>query len=146
MFSWDPAGFNYQAPGFGFLMRWDGHADWSGQQQPDWGWYPTGGGPFYRFALDGSGALDLTDFDQMSRRTSSVDIQLGVTYIVKAQVESVSPTYSTYRVKIWEAGQSEPAGWTIVEDDPTDVPSGSLLLIAHFADVAFGNVVIRPLP
>ena len=42
-------------------------------------------------------------------------------------------------------GLPEPADWELVDTEPADVPSGCVLLIAHFTDVSFGNVVIEPL-
>jgi hypothetical protein len=48
-------------------------------------------------------------------------------------------------MKVWVDGSPEPADWEIVGTDPVDVPSGSVLLLAHFTDVSFGNVVVNPL-
>ena len=48
-------------------------------------------------------------------------------------------------MKVWAQGSSEPLGWELADVDSTDVPGGCLLLIAHFTDVSFGNVLVSPL-
>jgi hypothetical protein len=48
-------------------------------------------------------------------------------------------------MKVWVDGSPEPADWEIVGTDTNDVSGGSVLLLAHFTDVSFGNVVVTPL-
>jgi hypothetical protein len=46
---------------------------------------------------------------------------------------------------VWAATQPEPAGWQrVITEDATDLPSGSLLLLAHHVDATFGNVTVSP--
>jgi len=136
------------APGVGVMLKWPGHSDWTGDQQPNWGYYPGGGGGWVEFAPDGTGALRLDDFapggvfrgDPLSRV-----IAIGTRYMWKVRVESQAGGSALYRMKLWVDGSPEPADWEIVGTDTNDVPSGSVLLLAHFTDVSFGNVVVNPL-
>jgi hypothetical protein len=145
----DPAGFEgvNGAPGVGVILRWTGHFDWNGFQ-PTYGYYPTGGGGWVEFAANGDGALRLDDFtpgglyrfDPLQRV-----IAIGTRYIWKIRVESQQGSSTLYQMKVWVDGSPEPATWEVVSTDSSDVAGGSLLLIAHFADVSFGNVVLNPL-
>ncbi len=62
---------------------------------------------------------------------------------MKLHVQSLQPSTTRYRVKIWEADQPEPKGWAVeYEEEPDDVASGGALLLAHYSDVTFGNVSV----
>jgi hypothetical protein len=143
----DPAGFEgiNGAPAVGVMMKWPGHSDWTGNQQPNYGYYPTGGAAWYNYNLDGTGRLLLTDFQSLYRReTISRSLLNEVTYFFKVRVETVIAG-AKYSIKVWESAQQEPAEWDIVDVDTNDVDGGSLLLIAHFVDVSFGNITIQPI-
>jgi len=145
----DTAGFGgvNTAPAAGVLLRWPGHTNWTGDQQPSWGYYPLGGGAWVAFASDGTGELRLEDFTPggVSERDPESAILLDTTYIWKVRVTSQADGSSLYQVKTWVDGAPEPADWQIADSEADDVPGGSVVLIAHFADVRFGNVVIAPL-
>ena len=70
--------------------------------------------------------------------------QLGTTYMFKARaVTGASGT--TYSVKTWPQGASEPSAWTVsfTQSGPT---SGSVALIAQLQlDATFGTATVRPL-
>ncbi len=116
--------------------------------QPTYGWYPAGGGGWVRFDRDGSGVLKLDDFapggvsaeDPLQRV-----IAIGTTYIWKLRVESEPDGSALYRLKAWVEGSPEPADWELVDTEAADVPGGCVLLIAHFTDVSFGNLLVEPL-
>jgi hypothetical protein len=45
-------------------------------------------------------------------------------------------------VKLWPAQQPEPGSWDLRRYESDDLAAGSALLIAHHADVTFGNVSV----
>jgi hypothetical protein len=99
------------------------------------------------FAADGTGELRLDDFGPggvFKRDTQSV-IAIGTTYIWKVRAQSQPDGSTLYQIKTWPAGTSEPVDWQLAEAEAGDVPGGSVLLLAHFTDVSFGNVVVTPL-
>ncbi|NER83217.1 MAG: PKD domain-containing protein [Leptolyngbya sp. SIO1D8] len=69
-----------------------------------------------------------------------------VTYIFKARIETVD-TGTDFRMKIWDAAQSEPAEWTLetVDTDFKGLEKGSALFVAHHVDVSFGDFTVVPL-
>jgi uncharacterized repeat protein (TIGR02543 family) len=85
--------------------------------------------------------LHLLDNDVM-RGEVALDLDPYARHIIKMRSEYISPTVNQVSVKIWEDGTAEP-DWQLTDDfDPVD---GSVMLIAHQADVTFGNVEITPL-
>jgi hypothetical protein len=145
----DPSGFGgvNGSPGVGVFLRWSGHFDWNGFQ-PTYGYYPIGGGGWVEFAANGNGSLRLDDFtpgglfrfDPFQRVVS-----IGTRYIWKIRVESLAGNSTRYSMKMWVDGAPEPSSWEIVSDDTSDLPGGSVLLAAHFADVSFGDITIDPI-
>lgn len=87
--------------------------------------------------------LELKD-DELSRGEITVPMQTGVTYVLKVRSETTAPGVSHVGVKYWQQGTPEPSNW-MLSDDFASHP-GSVLLIAHMADVTFGNAIIDPLP
>jgi hypothetical protein len=127
--------------GVGFLFRWEGHSDdpvagW----QPKTGWLPYGGLCWYRpdwLLLMGNAEATL---DAVERTLS-----LGVTYMFKARVKTIPGVGGKYSFKVWEQGQPEPPEWEMTgQEELTDPQFGSILLLAHYADVSFGTVTIEP--
>jgi hypothetical protein len=70
---------------------------------------------------------------------------IGTRYVWKVRVQTQQDGSALYRMKVWADGSPEPADWELAGTDTIDVPGGCLVLIAHFTDVSFGNVVVRPL-
>lgn len=144
--SFDPKGFegiNYK-PAVGFLLRWRGHYDWDGSQ-PRWGYRPVGGGPWYEFRESGTGDLYLTDFLKLSRRhPANPQTLLGVPHFWKARVQTIPGRGSFYSFKLWPQGTIEPAAWQVTGLDQDDLADGSLLLVAHYVDASFGDVMVIP--
>ncbi|MDZ7767127.1 MAG: hypothetical protein U5K00_22395 [Melioribacteraceae bacterium] len=64
-------------------------------------------------------------------------------YLLKAKSEDIGGGTSRFSVKIWEEGTTEPASYMIASDIPDR--DGSVLLIAHKADVTWGTIDIQPL-
>jgi hypothetical protein len=70
----------------------------------------------------------------------------GRTYLYKVSISSnPSPDQpATYRFKVWNAGKPEPAGWDFeAQGRPGEPRNGSIILLAHHADVSFGNVTVN---
>jgi hypothetical protein len=132
------------APGVGILVRWAGHAD--DTKQPHYapllgalGWYryyPTQPVPWL--------AILGMDNENLAVDPNRV-LNLGVPYIFKMRIETIGAD-TRYRLKVWRAADSEPAGWDLegYGNDPART-RGSILLLAHRADATFGSVTITPL-
>jgi hypothetical protein len=140
----------------GFLFRWSGH-DQNGSSQPQWGFLPNGVDPtpFGAYGLwrnnGPGGRLELRDHTSTIQATqTSFDLVLGQTYQVRAQADTDPGTGSTtYRYKMWPQGSAEPVGWNVqfVAGTGAGQPqAGSLVLLAHEADVDFGSLLVVPLP
>lgn len=150
--STDPNAYNPVSvgPGLGIVMRWQGHSDWGNQLNGPWqpviGWTPLGADIWYDWSSGGllylEGEDGLFQEDPADRK-----IQLGQTYIFKLRVQTpqVGSGGGIYSFKMWEENETEPADWEIVgQEGSDDLPSGSLLLIAHHVDATFGDVQIVP--
>ena len=145
--------------GAGVIVRWNGHTEEpsvvSGYQ-PKTGWYPTGAIAWFRpprseypncrpdrpdptncLILEGARGAELDAVDR--------DLALNTWYVFKMQVETIGGV-PTYRFKVWPQGDSEPAGWDLEGSESGAPLAGSAMLIAHNADVSFGEVNARALP
>lgn len=143
------------APAFGITLRWRGHSDWSDipefadWQQPRIGWKPSGASSWYdwpdennpqntRLFLTGD---DGQDFDPANRT-----LAFNVTYMQKIRCETLADGRTEYRLKVWQAGTPEPAAWEITHYEQDDLPSGSVIFVAHHVDVTVGDIQVTPLP
>ena len=130
-------------PNFGVILRWHEHVAWGGRQ-PREGWYPLGALAVYiwaperndyRLRLVGNGMQVIAD--------TGMRLDVGKTYIFKAKVETIG-SRSLYSLKVWEQNTTEPGLYTISGYGvPGGLSSGSALLSAYYANVSFGNVVIK---
>ena len=122
--------------GVGIIFRWNGHTDNPDYcVQPLCGWLPLGDIGWLK-----DGRLNLWDSD----RDSTFTVNLDTVYWLKMRVET-NAQGALYSLKTWEDGQIEP-DWFITDQKNDDYPmAGSLLLVAHYADVSFGNVSIVPI-
>lgn len=154
----DPRAFEAESRGaaVGFILRWPGHADW-GEHQPRIGWRPHGAIGLLRWT--GTQANHVTSIQIYGNQRVPYaladelrQVVLGTTYIYKMRVNTrlgASGTVegSRYRLKIWEQGQPEPTKWDLsVTEGPDDPQFGSLVLLSHYVDCVFGNVMVAPLP
>ncbi len=120
--------------GVGFLFRWDGHTNNPYVcGQPLCGYFPLGDIGWMqenKLALYYGGSV---------ARTWQTDRQ----YQMVMRVETEAGT-TTYRLKVWDTTtETEPADWQLTRTTSTTPPDGSLLLLAHQADVTFGEVSVR---
>ncbi|RME29130.1 MAG: hypothetical protein D6798_00800 [Deltaproteobacteria bacterium] len=142
------------APGFGLLLRWNGHNDSvaPGQQpkagfRPDQGLTPTPLGAFllYQFLPDGTGVLQFQNHRTVEvARDTSVQVEPGRRYRIRARVVS-GPAGATYTAKLWPADAEEPEDWMVTYEAGTtdfEPASGSLVLLTHETAASFGPVRI----
>jgi len=148
VYSIDPAGYASPSngPGVGVLMRWTGHNDINVQRrQPKIGWRPIGALAWYRWRSTTNQHLEfMGSMGGIQQRNTSKSLQFGVPYMMKMRVQTDGGN-SIYRLRFWEAGQVEPEGWDLTGSGGSTTPQvGSLMLVAHHADVEFGNISITP--
>lgn len=134
------------SPGVGIIVRWPGHFDSGNGLQPFAGWRRLGALAWYRYEKGTSTeGLQMLGNNGNIIGTKGFNLTLGTTYIFKVNVTSaVNPTKpATYRFKTWVQGQPEPAAWDIESTGLAGEPrNGSIVLVAHHADVSFGNVSV----
>ncbi|MEM7133564.1 MAG: hypothetical protein AAF702_45140 [Chloroflexota bacterium] len=135
-------------PGVGAILRWNGHTDspFAGWQ-PKTGWLPMGGlGWGAYFPPNGVPSRMQLGGYQTGVEKKNFTYTLGQAYNFKFRVQTVSGSESTYSMKVWEDGQSEPGSWDLTYSDTTSgVTDGSVLLIAQMVDATFGDVTITDL-
>jgi len=145
----DPDGFTAASNSFaiGCILRWEGHTA-ADAQQPRAGINPLGAVFAYRW-FPGSERWDHygTNFTPNISTTAN-PVQLGTTYLVKAQVETMLDDSRVYRMRIWERGQTEPVSWLydVTHLPGTGLDTGSFLLFSNHVDASFGNLSVTPLP
>jgi beta-lactam-binding protein with PASTA domain len=125
--------------GFGVLMRWNGHTDSPVvTSNPKSGYFPLGAIMWHR-----NGKLEIygNNADILGRK--DLVWSVGTKYWLKVRVETVPGVGGLYSLKAWEDGP-EPATWDLTgQEDLSDPQTGSMMLIAHLADVSFGDVTIN---
>lgn len=135
-----------KSPGVGFIVRWWGHFDNGAGLQPLVGWKRLGAMAWYRYEkATATEGLQLLGDGGATLGTKGFSLTLGTTYMYKVSVTSNADPKkpATYRFKVWPQAQTEPAAWDFelpgVVGEP---PSGSVVLLAHHADVSFGNATV----
>ncbi len=86
--------------------------------------------------------LILKDNDQI-RAQKSVSIQTGVRYLLKMSSQFVGIGLARVNVKFWQDGTPEPQAWDLSYD--FIARSGSIVLVADYSEVTFGDVSVVPL-
>jgi uncharacterized repeat protein (TIGR01451 family) len=141
-------------PLIGLFLRWNGHnATVTPGSQPQQGWLPDGNEPtpfgaatIVRWKAATSTPMQLWNHRAKVAKESARPLELGTTYLFKADVTTLSAATTRYRFKLWPAGEPEPAAWTqqynagVTDFQPA---GGSVALVAHEADVSFGTVTVR---
>jgi len=149
--SMDPAGFPgpSNGPGIGVMVRWQGHFWADGDTQPRTGWRRLGALAWYRWKNNPAPAegLQLLGHRGLLLGESTRTLSLGTPYIFKVSVTSNASNPgkpATYRFKVWEAAQAEPAAWDFESPGVNGEPrNGSIVLLAHHVDARFGNVTVN---
>ena len=127
-------------------VRWPGH-DNDGKQ-PRVKWYPLGATAEFRvtptwencsWRILGGGNMRLES-------EKGCSITPDVPYRMKHRVQTLADQSAWYRVKLWDANNSEPEAWDLqMKKGPDEVQTGGALLIAHYTDLTFGNIVAVPI-
>lgn len=148
--SMDPSGYTgpSNGPGVGVMVRWQGHYWAENDTQPRTGWRRLGALAWYRWkgGATPSEGLQLVGHRGIVIAESTRTLSLNTPYIFKVSVTSnANPAKpATYRFKVWEASQAEPATWDFEQVGNSGEPkSGSILLVAHHVDALFGNVTVN---
>jgi regulation of enolase protein 1 (concanavalin A-like superfamily) len=138
----------YKAPSneplVGFGLRWQGHTKVD-NAQPVWGWYPTGALAWFRWYKP-------TTQTEMRGNNNTPDVKkaasmtLGVKYMLKAQAQTQASGSTVYSLKMWPASGSEPSAWNQQITVTGGPATGSIILIAHQVDAAFGSVTVTAIP
>jgi len=136
--------------GVGIVMRWQGHTDWGADlwasHQPRFGPSPYGAICWYCVYHHTGPELNFFDSDFRRPVRQPRKLALHVPYIFRARVETLIDGTSQFRMKVWEASQSEPANWDLSSPGTSkSLTEGSVLLVAHHVAASFGNVRITPL-
>jgi hypothetical protein len=129
--------------GLGLVLRWGGHTDnpvsgW----QPKSGWNPNGGIGWWRWDLaDQTAHLEFFE----TSITHPMSPTLGVTYLFKMRIQSITANAALIRLKVWEQGTTEPTDWMLEYQKNNARESGSIVLLPHYVDASFGTVEVTPL-
>src|SRR5659263_21366 len=135
-------------PNFGLSMRWQGHNK-NSNEQPGAKWWTIGAiggymwnGTAYQIQMIGHSA---TATSTIAKDTSGKQLTVGVPYMFKMRAKT-NGTRTLYTLKVWEQAASELTAVTISGyGDTIGLKQGSAMLNAHYSNVSFGNVTIRPL-
>lgn len=130
-------------PLVGFGMNWQGHTSVDGEQ-PGYLWYPTGALGWYRW-YSPVPKLELRgNMDEPVDRSNRMTLTFGETYWFKGRSKTVEGGVE-YSWKVWPDGSPEPSSWTLEVTEDDGPATGSIILIAHHADVKFGDVKVTAL-
>jgi chitodextrinase len=128
--------------GVGIAAGWRGH---EGEDRPRLEW-PLGALCFYyRDRVTDPYQLWLVQypewpyFFQTDGRPNR--LELATPYMFRFEARPVDPLHSRYSCKVWPVGDPEPTDWDVSAVLATR--AGSVLLVAHHADVTFGPVNIE---
>jgi len=142
--------------GTGIVVGWKGHSSnmygsidntnpLIGHPFPGLGWYshePGRDGERNRLNIYSNWAPNYEV--NLATDTSGRTLQVGVTYVFRFDVQSISGTQSRYSLKVWPRGTAEPAAWDLQVNGP--LSQGAVVLGSHMNDVSFGAVSVAPLP
>ncbi len=136
----------------GLALGWQGHTAWG---QPRFG-HPSGGLCLYSYS-----AWDTLPFRvQLGYSPGPAhdtivdwqydDVPLGVQVTMRFRERELGNGSTRYSCKLWQSDKPEPAAWTVEADiadweNETGTHRGSVVLVAHHADVTFGDVTISPI-
>jgi hypothetical protein len=139
--------------GFGINARWLGHTDDPiADEQPKWGWKPSGAGAWYVFRQAGGQEKFGNQIFQLSAEPqegdriidTSLRIDLGKQYWFKLNALTQDDG-SLYRFKAWPADEDEPEQYMMQTMGlQGNLSHGALLIVAHYVDVTISTIAIKP--
>jgi hypothetical protein len=125
--------------GLGIAIGWQGH---TGSATPRTGW-PLEGLGWVRYLPEGPEAQIMT-FQQNEIARKAVSMQVDAAYLYKVRSDRLGNGLARFSMKFWPRGTSEPADWTLQKDVPER--AGSVLLVAHHAEVTWETLRVAPTP
>ncbi|WP_447971919.1 Ig-like domain-containing protein [Nitrospira sp. M1] len=136
---------------FGFVHGWTGHTSdppTGPSGQPLVG-APLGAISWYRLRVPNPPRLEISNWINNSEVRLKVDnsgftLSPGKTYSFRSRTQALTSGV-LYTLKVWEVGQPESSGSLIQVLNNPPQPVGSLLLLAHKADVTFGPTNVIPI-
>ncbi|MEZ5245304.1 MAG: PKD domain-containing protein [Acidimicrobiales bacterium] len=152
--------FTSTTPGFGMLLRWNGHNEsFTPGSQPQQGFRPDGGNtktpygafPFYAIELNGDNVLEMQNPNgTVVTRDLTEQVRVGRTYLFRGQAQSiVGSGGSVFRAKLWPEGSPEPdwmVSYVAQVAPEVEAGSGSFVLVAHEVAVRYGSLRISEVP
>jgi len=70
------------------------------------------------------------------------ELGVGVPHLLKMRGEELPNGDIMYSVKMWPSAEVEPSAWGHSYTSSTSPPSGSLVVVAHHADIMIGDVSV----
>ena len=146
----DPKGFagSNVAPAVGVIMHWTGHIDDSLCGQPKCGFQPTIAS-WYEWDKDQSGNGQFSmwlRYNQKKKPENNLQLAFDKNYYWKIRAEGSKSPNGQFKMKVWPVGEVEPENWLVTLNGSSDSPkNGSILLLAHYAELVFGDIFISPL-
>lgn len=139
---WCPGGGAFLGVG----VRWQGH--YPDADQPYTKWFPLGslGGVKW----NGTGTTSWMELFRGSdgviiEEDTHVSLPLEVPHMFRLRAKTTA-TEHHYEIKLWPLAEAEPAEWNFTIDEQlSEISSGSVLLVAHHIDASFGEVIVTQL-
>ncbi len=135
--------------GVGIVMRWKGHNNWGSDQwasgQPYFGPSPYGAIAWYCVFHQTGPELNFFDPDFQRPVRKPITLRLHLPYMFKVRGTTGQNQVSQFKLKVWQAGTSEPAAWDLTAaGHKMSLTEGSLMLGAHHVAACFGDVTVDP--
>jgi VCBS repeat-containing protein len=127
--------------GVGVIMRWQGHTDNpTSDRQPKAGYLPRGALGWMAFLPQGGQSRISVISADVPVARSNYNFDLGQRYNFRFRVRTIDGV-SNYYSKVWADTDIEPEAWSLtLQATDSGLSAGSLVLVAEYADVTFGDV------
>jgi hypothetical protein len=138
------------------MIRWQGHIEAQSGEQPLTGWWKSGVFGLYRHysyvppeePVESRLEMFYAHFEKLED-DSGFRVKRTEPYYWRFRVQTTeSAPYGLFSMKVWKSSDDEPTDWVFSaqEDElPDAIETGSLVLVAHYADAKFGKVEVKPL-
>ncbi len=122
----------------GLAVGWQGH---TGDASPRVDW-PVEGLTWVRNVVP-EPELQIMTFERSVLERQPFALEVDEEYYLRAHTERSGAT-ATVSMRVWRADRDEPKTWQL--SSVTNAHDGSVLLIAHHAQVTWGNVSVKAVP